>query len=57
MSRKGKLVKRLKGRPKDFTWDELRRLLVSLGYELAKSGKTGGSRRRFVHPPGIRRGR
>ncbi len=50
MSRKEKLVKRLQSRPKGFTWDELQRLLESLGYESAKQGKTGGSRRRFVHP-------
>jgi hypothetical protein len=49
MSRKDKLIARLKGKPKDFTWDELARLLRSLGYEEAKPGKTGGSRRRFVH--------
>lgn len=49
MSRKDKLIARLKGRPKDFTWDELVRLLKVLGYEEAKSAKTGGSRRRFVH--------
>ena len=49
MSRKEKLIKRLQSRPKDFTWDELQRLLEGFGYELAKQGKTGGSRRRFVH--------
>ena len=49
MSRKEKLIKRLQARPRDFTWDELQRLLEGLGYELAKQGKTGGSRRRFVH--------
>ena len=50
MTRRDKLIARLKGRPKDFTWDELVRLLLSLGYVEAKSGTTGGSRRRFVHP-------
>lgn len=49
MSRKEKLIKRLQSRPKDFTWDELQRLLEGLGYETAGQGKTGGSRRRFVH--------
>ena len=49
MSRKEKLIKRLQSRPKDFTWGELQPLLEGLGYELAKQGKTGGSRRRFVH--------
>ena len=49
MSRRDKLVDRLKGRPKDFTWDELVRLLEGLAYAEAATGKTGGSRRRFVH--------
>lgn len=49
MSRRDKLVARLKGKPKDFTWDELVRLLEALGYSEAPTGKTGGSRRGFVH--------
>lgn len=49
MSRRDKLIARLKGRPKDFTWDELVRLLEGLGYAEVRGGKTGGSRRRFVH--------
>lgn len=49
MSRRDKLVARLKGRPKDFTWDELVKLLEGLDYAEATTGKTGGSRRRFVH--------
>lgn len=50
MSRQDKLVARLKTRPRDFTWDELARLLDGLGYAEIRTGKTGGSRRRFVHP-------
>jgi len=50
MSRRDKLIARLKSRPKEFTWEELVRLLEGLGYTEAKAGKTGGSRRRFVHP-------
>ena len=50
MTRHSKLVARIKARPKDLTWDELVRLLVALGYTEAKAGRTGGSRRRFVHP-------
>lgn len=49
MARHDKLVARLKGRPKDLTWDELVRLLDGLGYAEVVTGKTGGSRRRFVH--------
>ena len=50
MTKKEKLTERLLQRPKDFTWDELVRLLGSLGFESVKAGKTGGSRQRFVHP-------
>jgi len=55
MGRKEKLLERFQQRPKDFTWDELTSLLKRLGYVEKKSGKTGGARRRFVHPtaPGI----
>jgi len=49
MSRKEKLLARLQQRPKDLTWDELTGLLKSLGYKESKAGKTGGSRRRFIH--------
>ncbi len=49
MSKKDKLISRLRQKPKDFTWDELTTLLNKLGYEPLKTGKTGGSRRRFVH--------
>ncbi len=49
MSRRDKLVSRLRGKPKDFTWDELVRLLKWVGYNETVAGKTGGSRRRFLH--------
>ena len=48
MSRKDKLIARLKVCPKDFTWDELVAVLGLLGYDEVSFGKTGGSRRRFV---------
>ena len=48
MSKKEKLVDRLLSIPADFTWDELVRILVSFGYQELKTGKTGGSRRKFV---------
>jgi predicted RNA binding protein YcfA (HicA-like mRNA interferase family) len=35
--------------PRDFTWEELSSLLRKLGYKEARTGKTAGSRRRFVH--------
>ena len=49
MSRLDKLITRLKGRPRDFSWNELVRLLEALGYQEKATGKTGGSRRRFTH--------
>ena len=49
MSQKDKLIAKLKTKPKDFTYQELTKLLAELGYREAKAGKTGGSRRRFVH--------
>lgn len=50
MSGKEKLVSRFLSRPKDFTWSELLSLLSGFGYVQADSGKTGGSRRKFLHP-------
>jgi hypothetical protein len=50
MSKQEKLLQRFKSKPTDFTWAELRSLLAGLGYELAASGRTGGSRVRFLHP-------
>lgn len=49
MTRTDKLLARLKSRPNDLTWDELARALTGLGYTEARRGKTGGSRRRFLH--------
>lgn len=49
LARRDKLVARFKTRPRDFTWDELVRLLATLGYVEARAGHAGGSRRRFVH--------
>jgi hypothetical protein len=48
MSRQEKLVSRLLSVPKDFTWEELIKVLALFGYQETKGGKTGGSRRRFV---------
>lgn len=50
MSRGNKLITRLESRPRNLTWEELVRLLRAFGYIEAKTGRTGGSRRRFVHP-------
>lgn len=47
MSQVEKLVIRLLSYPKDFTWEELIKILRHFGYEEYKRGKTGGSRRKF----------
>lgn len=49
MSRNEKLIKRLLTRPKDFSYDELRKLLLSLGYAEDNIGKTSGSAVRFTN--------
>lgn len=35
--------------PKNYTWNELLKLLAEHGYEPRKNGRTGGSRRRFIN--------
>ena len=47
MSKKNKVVDRFLTLPKDFTWNELIQVLTLFGYEELKTGKTGGSRRKF----------
>ena len=49
MSKIEKLIKRLQTRPRDFTWDELMKILNYFGYSEIPQGKTGGSRRKFVN--------
>ena len=48
MSKKEKLILRLLTFPKDFTYDEMRTLLNSLGFEERSKGKTSGSRVEFA---------
>ncbi|MBR5400863.1 MAG: type II toxin-antitoxin system HicA family toxin [Treponema sp.] len=53
MGKKEKLIKRLKSKPKDFTFDEAETLLGCLSYSRSNKGKTSGSRVMFtssVHP-------
>lgn len=42
-------MKRLKARPKDFTFDEAETLLKYLGYTISDKGKTSGSRVIFTN--------
>jgi predicted RNA binding protein YcfA (HicA-like mRNA interferase family) len=47
MGKKEKLIERLKSIPKDFTFDEMKKILELLGFEISNEGKTSGSRVRF----------
>jgi hypothetical protein len=49
MSKEEKLLVRLLAQPKDFTYDELRKVLKHLGYSESQSGKTSGSRVAFIN--------
>ena len=54
MGKKDKLIKRLIGKTKDFTFDEAESLLGYFAYECSDKGKTSGSRVMFwsqEHPP------
>jgi len=54
MTKKEKLKERLLSCPSDFTWDDLRKILLSMGYRESSVGKTSGSRVRFIsdeYPP------
>ncbi|MCL2279511.1 MAG: type II toxin-antitoxin system HicA family toxin [Oscillospiraceae bacterium] len=48
MSKKEKLVSKLKSRPRDFTFPQAKTLLEICGYSMLPSGKTGGSRVAFA---------
>ncbi|TGK31117.1 type II toxin-antitoxin system HicA family toxin [Leptospira gomenensis] len=50
MSKGEKLVERFKGKPRDFSYDELRKLLSNYGYNENNSGKSSGSRVAWIHP-------
>lgn len=50
MGTKDKLIQRFSSFPHDFTWEEMHRLLVSLGYTPGNKGKTSGSRVIFKGP-------
>ncbi len=50
MSKIEKTIKRLLTQPKDFTFEELTRVLLHLGFEMSNKGKTSGSRIKFYNP-------
>ena len=49
MTKKDKLLERFLALPNNFTFDELKSLLESMGFEIENKGKTSGSRVAFVH--------
>lgn len=54
MTKPEKALERLLSKAKDFTWDELSKVLKGFGYEQDNAGKTSGSRVRFInaeYPP------
>lgn len=48
MGQKEKLIKKLKSRPKDFTFEEAEALLRYFNYNRSNKGRTSGSRVIFV---------
>ena len=52
MSKKEKLLARILTKPKDFTYDELRKLLNGFDYIEDNSGKSSGSRVAWIHEKG-----
>ena len=53
MSKKEKLIEKLRQKSKDFTFDEMNTLLTSLGFQCYNKGKTSGSRVLFLREDGI----
>lgn len=49
MSKKDKLIQKLKSKPKDFTYNEAKIILNSFGFIENNKGKTSGSRVVFVN--------
>ena len=48
MGQKDKLIKKLKSKPRDFTFDEAEALLKYLSFTRSDKGKTSGSRVKFT---------
>ena len=51
MSQIDKIIQKIqkKPTPKNFSWDELLKLLKHFQFQPANKGKTGGSRRKFIN--------
>lgn len=48
MAKAEKIIERLRTVPLDFTWAETVKVLEMFGHSEQKTGKTGGSRRKFI---------
>ena len=48
MGQKEKLIRKLKSKPRDFTFEEAETLLGYLAYKKTNKGKTSGSRVMFI---------
>ena len=53
MSKIEKLIARFLTMPTDFHFDEVVKLLAHFDFEEVKTGKTSGSRIRFMNPEGV----
>lgn len=49
MSKIEKLIHKLLSNPKNFTFDELSKILTYFGFKISNKGKTSGSRVKFIH--------
>ena len=54
MSKLEKEIERLKSKPKDFTYDEAKKILNNFGFYENNKGKTSGSRVAFVNKNNIK---
>ncbi|MDR2166277.1 MAG: type II toxin-antitoxin system HicA family toxin [Clostridiales bacterium] len=54
MSKRQKLISRLKSRPKDMTLSEIETLILSLGYRRFNKGRTSGSKLAYKREGGAR---
>ena len=53
MSRLEKEIERLKSKPKDYTYDEVKNLLNKLGFYENNKGSTSGSRVEFINEKNV----
>ena len=54
MSKLEKEFERLKSKPKDFTYDELKKILNNLGFYENNKGRTSGSRVVFINKNNVK---